>query len=336
MDSVDHESVNDHHIGGKSQTRGVDAVIAALAERQHGVVARRQLVALGLSRREIERRIEQGRLHLLHAGVYAVGHRVLSPHGRWMAAVLAAGPDAVLSHRSAAALWGLRATSRTRIEVTAPRDLRPRKGLHPHCAVLPDDERTVHEGIPVTTPARTLLDLAAVIDRQALDRALNEAEVLRLSSPATFLERYPRKRGTKNLRTLLTSRRSTPTRSELEDRFLTFVDDHGLPSPETNTIIEGYEVDAAWREAGLIVELDGYATHGTRRAFERDRVRDRRLTTAGWRVIRLTWQQLAQGEALAQELRTLLNQPRRSSTASPWPPPPHMVATPSEAPLRRI
>ena len=199
MDSVDHESVNDHHIGGKSQTRGVDAVIAALAERQHGVVARRQLVALGLSRREIERRIEQGRLHLLHAGVYAVGHRVLSPHGRWMAAVLAAGPDAVLSHRSAAALWGLRATSRTRIEVTAPRDLRPRKGLHPHCAVLPDDERTIHQGIPVTTPARTLLDLAGVLERQALDRALDEAEALRLPGPAALLERYPRKRATATL-----------------------------------------------------------------------------------------------------------------------------------------
>ena len=224
-----------------------------------------------------------------------------------MAAVLAAGPGAVLSHQSAAALWNLRATSKTRIDVTTPHKLRPRKGLHPHCAVLPHDERTVHEGIPVTTPARTLLDLAGVINRQALDRALNEAEIQRLPSPATLLDRYPRNRGTKTLRTLLlTSRRSTPTRSELEDRFLTFIDDHCLPTPETNTIIEGYEVDATWRDARLIVELDGFATHGTRRAFERDRERDRRLQAAGWRVIRLTWRQLAEPGDLAEQLTTLL------------------------------
>ena len=244
-------------------------------------------------------------------GVYAVGHRVVSRHGRWMATVLAAGPGAVLSHRSAAALWGLRATS-SRIEVTAPRKLRPRKGLHPHRAVLPGDERTIHEGIPVTTPARTLLDLAAVVDRQALDRALNEAEILRLESPAALVDRYPRKRGIATLRTLLAQSRSTPTRNELEDRFVRFIDHHGLPRPETNTFIEAYEVDAVWREARLIVELDGYATHGTRRAFERDRTRDRRLTTAGWRVIRLTWMQLAEGEAIAHELYDLLT--ARSST----------------------
>ncbi|MDP9134149.1 MAG: DUF559 domain-containing protein [Actinomycetota bacterium] len=282
-------------------------MIAALAQRQHGVVARRQLVALGLGSRAIDHRVQCGRLHPIHRGVYAVGHRVLSRHGRWMAAVLSAGPDAVLSHQSAAALWGLRTTARTRIDVTTPNTLRARRGLHPHCAVLPQDEHTVHEGIPVTTPARTLLDLAGVLDRQGLDRVLNEAEVLRLPGPAPLLERYPRKRGTKNLRSLLpTSRRSTPTRSELEDAFLAFLDDHRLPRPETNTVIEGYEVDAVWREAKLIVELDGYATHGTRRGFERDRIRDRRLTTAGWRVVRITWQQLAQPGDLAEALDTLL------------------------------
>ena len=122
-----------------------------------------------------------------------------------------------------------------------------------------------------------------------------------------------------------------------EAKFLTFLDDWGFDRPEVNTIIDGLEVDAAWRDARLIVELDGYATHGTRAAFERDRKRDRRLTAAGWRVIRLTWWQLATGEALARELRALLDlQPRRTSSASPWPPPPHMVATPSVAPVRRI
>jgi very-short-patch-repair endonuclease len=317
MGPMAREFVIEHQIGAELQSRGADAAIAALAERQHGVVARRQLVALGLSRREIGRRLERGRLHLLHRGVYAVGHRVLSRHGRWMAAVLSAGPDAVLSHQSAAALWGLRQTAKTRIDVTTPNTLRPRKGLHPHRAVLPEDEVTIEQGIPTTTSARTLLDLAAAIDHQALDRALNEAEVLRLEGPAALLARYPRKRGTAALRALLTGSRSTPTRNELEDRFRAFLDDHGLPSPETNTFIEEYEVDAVWREAKLIVELDGYETHGTRRAFERDRTRDRRLTTAGWRVIRITWRQLAEPRDLAEELDTLLErQPGRRSKAA--------------------
>ena len=254
-----------------------------------------------------------------------------------MAAVLACGEGAVLSHQSAAALWSIRGTAKPRIDVTAPRDLRPRSGLHPHRAVLPADEVTVHDGIPTTTPARTLLDLAAVVPRQTLERALDEAEILRLPGPHKLLDRYPRRTGAANLRTLLlTSRSPTPTRTELEAKFLTFLDAWGFDRPDVNTIIEGLEVDAAWRDARLIVELDGFDVHRTRAAFERDRERDRRLTAAGWRVIRLTWRQLSGGEALAHELRTLLAQLRRTNSASPWPPPPHMVATPSVAPLRRI
>jgi very-short-patch-repair endonuclease len=294
-------------IRGKSHTHDVDAAIVALAERQHGVVARWQLLGLGIGRGAIDRRIERVGLHPLHRGVFAVGHRVLSQRGRWMAATLACGPKAVLSHQSAAALWRIRPTAKVRIDVTAPHQLRPRKGLHPHTATLPADEITVYDGIPTTTPARTLLDLAGVVPRQTLERALDEAEVLRLSGPQALLDRYPRRRGTKNLRTLLLEARSpTPTRTELEDCFLTFVDDHDLRRPEINTIIAGIEVDAGWREAGLIVELDGFATHGTRRAFERDRVRDRRLMTAGWRVTRLTSRQFAEPAELAAELTTLL------------------------------
>ena len=324
-------------IGGELHIRPIDEVIAALAERQHGVVARRQLVARGVGARAIDHRLKCGRLHLVHRGVYAVGHRLLSQRGRWMAAVLASGSGAVLSHRSAAALWDIRPTSRPSVEVTTPRRLHARPGLHPHRAVLPTDEVTVLDGIPTTTPARTLLDLAAVVPSQTLERALDEAEILRLPGPHTLLDRYPRKRGAATLRTLLlTSRSPTPTRTELEARFLTFLDDWGFDRPEVNTIIEGLEVDAAWRHAQLIVELDGYETHGTRAAFERDRKRDRQLAAAGWRVIRLTWRQLSGGKALAHELRTLLSQPRRTSSASPCPPPPHMVATPEVAPLRRI
>jgi hypothetical protein len=252
------ETVIRHRIGGRSQSRAIDAVTAALAGRQHGVVARRQLLQLGFGRRAIDRRIAQGRLHPLHLGVYAVGHRVLSQRGRWMAAVLACGPDAVLSHQSAAALWCIRHTAKARVDVTAPRALRPRPGIHPHCAALPTDEVTAHDSIPTTTPDRTLLDLAAVVPRQTLERALDEAEVLRLPGPAALLDRYPRRRGAANLRSLLlTARSPTPTRTELENRFRSFVDDHGLPRPEINTMIEGYEVDAAWREARLIVEVEG-------------------------------------------------------------------------------
>ena len=331
------ECALDPVMGGELRTRPVDARIAVLAARQHGVVARRQLVTLGVGSRAIDHRLQCGRLHLLHRGVYAVGHRVITQRGRWMAAVLASGSGAVLSHRSAAALWGMRPTSRASVEVTTPRRLHARPGLHPHRAVLPPDEMTVHDGIPASTPARTLLDLAAVIPGQALERALDEAEILRLTGPQTLLDRYPGRRGAAGLRLLLlTSRNPTPARTKLEDGLLTFVDEHRLPRPETNTIVDVYEVDAVWRDARLIVELDGFATHGTRRAFERDRERDRRLTAAGWRVIRLTWRQLAGGDALARELRELLAQPRRTSSASPWPPPPHMVATPSSAPPRRI
>jgi very-short-patch-repair endonuclease len=276
-----------HQMGGKSRTRGADRVIAALAGQQHGVVSRRQPLAAGVSGRAVERRIEGGRLHPLRAGVYAVGHRVVSREGRWMAAVLAAGQDAVLSHRSAAALWGVRPTASARVEITAPRRLRPRQNLHPHCAVLPQDEITTRDGIPVTTAARTLLDLAAVIPPNELDRALNEAEIHRLPGPQELMRRHPGHRGTATLRTLLLNARRS-SRSPTEGEFLDFVRAHGLPEPETNLIVEGYECDAVWRDARLIIELDGFATHGTRRAFEQDRARDRRLTVRGWRTMRVT------------------------------------------------
>lgn len=292
-----------HHSGGKLRIGGADAAIAALAGRQHGVVARRQLLALGVTGRSVERRIEGGRLHRVHPGVYAVGHSVLTQHGHWMAAVLAGGPGAVLSHRSAAALWRIRPTSSPRIEITVPKQLRPRPRLLPHCAVLPPDEKTTLHGIPTTTAARTQLDLAAVVPRHQLDRALNEAEVLRLQGPQELLARYAGKRGTRTLRTLLSMSRSTPTRSELEADFKAFLDARPkIPRPENNTIIEGYEADFVWRDAKLIVELDGYATHGTRRSFERDRARDRRLLAKGWRTARLTSRSLAAPATLADEL----------------------------------
>lgn len=234
-----------------------------------------------------------------------------------MAAVLAAGPGAVLSHRSAAALWGLRPTARARVDVTTGRVLRARPGIHPHRAVLAPDEITLKDGIPTTTLARTLLDLAAVLRPDALERAMEQAEILRLTDVLSLdelLTRHPAARGAKALRRILavTDLDANITRSELEARFLSFLDAADLPRPNVNTIIEGMEVDFAWPEHRVIVELDGFAFHATRRAFEDDRARDRRLQACGWRVIRITWRQLHdEPQRLAAELAALLGLPTR-------------------------
>ena len=226
---MENEHAVDRHIRGQLHTRP-DALIAALAGRQHGVVARRQLVALGLGPDAIDQRLQRGLLHRLHRGVYAVGHPRVTREGRWMAAVLTAGPGAVLSHRSAAALWGIRPTASARIEIAVPKQLRPRPNLLPHCAVLPPDERTTRNGIPVTTAARTLFDLATVLKPNELERALNEAEIRRLPGPQALLDRYPGHRGSATLRTLLLDARRS-TRSPLETEFLEFVEDPASRSP---------------------------------------------------------------------------------------------------------
>jgi very-short-patch-repair endonuclease len=294
-------------------TTGADEAVAALAERQHGVVSRSQLTELGLGRGAINQRLQRRRLHVAHLGVYAVGHRRLTMRGRWMAAVLAAGPDTVLSHRDAAALAGLRPSARGLIEVSAPRRCR-RPGIQAHVACLPPDEVTTHEGIPVTTVARTLLDLAAVLPRQQLKRAIEQAEFLRLADDTSLdalLARYPRRSGTAALREIRqVGLTETVTRSELEERFLAFLDAHDLSRPRVNCAVEGFEVDFHWPGQRLIVELDGRAAHHTITAFERDRARDRALQAAGWRVVRITWHQLqAEPAQIAADLGHLLSMP---------------------------
>ena len=214
-----------------------------------------------------------------------------------MAAVLATG--GVLSHRSAAALWGIR-PSHGQIELITPRTRTARPGLLVHRAVLPPDETTTHHGIPTTTPARTLLDLAGVLPPHQLQRALNEAEIRRLRGPQRLLDRYPTKRGRARLKAP-----APRTRSDLEARFTTFLDDRRLPAPRTNVLIAGYEVDAAWPERKITVELDGWEYHRTRAAFEGDRRRDRRLAAAGWTVLRITWRDLDDPDSLARELQAL-------------------------------
>ena len=286
----------DHRIGGKRSNLAPDEVIAALAGRQHGVVGRAQLVAAGIGARAIDRRIQSGRLHPLHRGVYAVGHRVVSQRGWWMAATLATG--GVLSHRSAAALWGLRPWN-GRIDVTIRSSRRPRNGLLLHRAVLAPDEVTTLDGIPVTTPARTQLDLAGVLQRHQLQQAVNEAERLRLEGAHRLARRHPTKRGTKALRTLAPP---AHTKQDLEARFYAFLDDRRFPAPQTNTIIEGREVDVAWPTNRLIIELDSWEFHKTRADFENDRRKDRHLTAAGWTVLRVTWRDLDEPGRLAAEL----------------------------------
>jgi very-short-patch-repair endonuclease len=275
-------------------------------------VARTQLAALGVGHGAVDHRLTRRLLHPVHRGVFALGHSVLSREGRWMAAVLAAGPGAVLSYRSAAALWQIRDTARARTEVSAP-GRRRRADIETHRIVLAPDEVTTHCGIPVTTPARTLLDLAAVLTPHQLERALHEAEYRRLASPFpldALIARHPTRRGTVTLRRLLQDLRehgAGVTRSVLEDAFLPFLDAHAFPRPKLNEEIGPYTVDALWPGARLVVELDSRQAHDTRTAFESDRARDRDLTANGYRVLRITHRQL-HGDAatIGEQLRALL------------------------------
>jgi very-short-patch-repair endonuclease len=299
-------------ISHDSHGKSGDRLIADLAGRQHGVVARTQLARIGLGRGAIEWRLARGRLHRVHVGVYAVGHAVMTREGRWMAAVLAGGPDAVLSHRAAAALWEIRRGAHP-LEITRPRDLQ-RPGIRTYRCRLPADEVTVHDAIPVTTPARTLFDLAAVVSPEQLRRAVKEAEVRRLWGPLALrdlLERHPRRPGSATVRAVMDAPDRGVTRNDVEEALAALVRRACLPDPRFNAPLElasrFIEPDCMWPHQRVIVEVDGYETHGTRDSFESDRARDRALTAAGWRVIRVTWRQLRdEPEGIARDLRALL------------------------------
>ena len=219
-----------------------------------------------------------------------------------MAAALACGAGAVLSHSSAAAAWDLRRLGGGAIHVTAGRAGRVgHEGIRIHRrATLEPDETTSHRGIPITTPVRTLIDLAATLNGRPLEQALDRAEQLRLLDFADLAKRIqPGRPGSPSLQAVLSryTAGTTLTRSELEERFLRLCDAHGLPRPGTNTRIEGVEVDFVWRNARLIVEVDGYAYHRSPSAFEADRERDVVLALAGWQVLRFTWAQITERPA---------------------------------------
>jgi hypothetical protein len=212
-----------------------------LAQHQHGLVGRDQLAKRGWSESAIDKRIRSGRLHRVHAGVYSVGHQLLSRHGHWMAAVLASGPEALLSHQTAAALWGIRGYSGGVIHVTAPHKSTSTKRIHRHFSIMPPDERTMHEGIPVTSAHRTIFDLAASEDVDAVVSMIKEAEYLnrwdRLSLP-DLLERYPGKRGSRKVRfalkRLVENRRGESDRSSRSDSLPSFATT-ACPYPASTT-----------------------------------------------------------------------------------------------------
>ena len=287
--------------------------IAWVAERQHGVVTCRQLAGLGVGRGGIRARVLAGRLHRMYPGVYCVGHRQLTANGRRLAAVLACGPGALLSHRSAAAHFGITAAEPSRLDVTSPgRNRAGPRGIAVHLPRrLHAEDATVHEGIPVTSTARTLLDLAQMAGQRDVDRALDAAERLGrfdLAAAERLLERTPGHRGRGRFARALRAHRPGPTRSELERRFLKVCRRAGLPHPQVNTRVAGIEVDAVWRRQRLVVELDGHAYHRTPLAFEGDRRRDAVLQLRGYRVLRITYRRLHdEPEEVVRIVRELLS-----------------------------
>lgn len=289
--------------------------VAGLAERQHGVVARAQLIGLGMPERTIERWLAEGRLHLMHREVFAVGHPRVAEAGRRWAAVLAYGEDTLLSHQSAAALWGLARRRSGIIDVTAAvgrQGVDRRTGIFIHRGKLHPQDRASRAGLPITTVARTLFDMAEFVNLKRLESAWEEADrlgLLELREVERVCERGYGRRALKPVRRLLAeARAATITRSPLEDDFAAFCRDRGLPTPSFNTTVLGFEVDALWPRQRLAAELDSWEFHGHRAAFERDRARDTTLQVAGYRIIRVTHRRL-HGEAgkLAAEIKVLLS-----------------------------
>jgi very-short-patch-repair endonuclease len=268
----------------------------ALARRQHGVVTRGQLLALGLGSGEIKHRGATARLHPVMRGVYAVGRPELTRHGAWMAAALRCGPDAALSHESAAALWELRRETGGAIEVSVPLRRAPRApaGIVVHRRAYLEATRRL--GIPVTAPTATLVDLATCLSAGELEAAVNEADKHDLIDPEVLraaLDRLSQRRGVVALRRLLDRRTFTLTDSELERRFLPLARASGLPRPLTRQWVNGFRVDFYWPELGLVVETDGLRYHRTAAQQTADCLRDQAHAAADLTPLRFTHAQVA-------------------------------------------
>jgi hypothetical protein len=267
--------------------------ITALARDQRGFVTRQQLFALGATRSAIDHAIATGWLIPVYSGIYAIGHLPTLPQSRAFAATLACGHGAVLSHDSAAVVWGIYGRWTTPFHVTTSRK-RERPGIHVHRSKLSSRDVTRQLGIPVTTPARTLLDLAPGLTEKRLTRAVNDlrhAGYLSLGDLADVLERFPRARGARRLRPFVEHPRG-PTRSDFEDVFQAFCARYDLPVPLVNTTVYGFEVDAFFPVERVIVELDSWEFHASRTSFISDRDQDTTMLAHGIPTVRITWERL--------------------------------------------
>jgi very-short-patch-repair endonuclease len=265
--------------------------------RQHGVVTRAQLLDLGLTRAGISHRIRIGRLHPLHRGVFRAGTPEVSQFGRWIAAVLACGPNALLSHQSAAELWGIRSLQGGPIHVSVPIERKPRvRGVRVHRRgkLTARDER-LRRAIPVTSPVRTLADVADSISAKQLEAVVNAADKLDLVDPERLRQELVELRGQRGvpaLVRLLDRRVFRLTDSELERRFLALVRSAGLPQPATRQVVNGFRVDFHWPDLGLVIETDGLRYHRTPSQQVRDRLRDQAHAAAGLTTLRFTHAQV--------------------------------------------
>lgn len=286
----------------------------ALVKAQHGVVARAQLAGLGASPAEIDLGIRSGRLHPVHEGVFAAGRPELGQLGRWRAAVLACGPMALLSHGSAAALWGIEPGETRGLEVLVPYStVRLRPGLLTHRSRrIEGEDRAERLGIPATSPARTVLDLAARLTSVRTEAAVNSVGQLGLASPDELRSFALSRRGLPGaapLRRLLDRYAFELTDSELERKFLRLVRSAKLPSPEVGASVNGFKVDFLWRDLGIVVETDGLTYHRMPQRQTRDRRRDQTHSAAGLVPLRFThWQVAKEPSEVVKVLRAVANQ----------------------------
>jgi very-short-patch-repair endonuclease len=277
-----------------------DRFVAWVATQQLALITTAQLLACGVGRTAIARRVRKGLLHRVHQGVYLFGARMLQQGARELAAVLACGASTFVSHRSATAAYRLAGADNGGVHITVvARSLPQRPGITSHrVPELHPDDISVWRGSPITSPARTPLDFAGQAEGDELERAIAEAYALNLTTEKQLravLDRYPHRTGAGRLRAEL-DREQGPawTRSEAERRMKLLLRQAGLPTPQTNRKIAGFQADFVWPDQRLIVEVDGFQFHGHRRAFERDRKRDAAHVLAGYRVIRITWRRLTE------------------------------------------
>ncbi len=297
----------------------LDGRMARTAQGQHGVVTRAQMLGMGFGSNAIAGRVRRGLLRPAYSGVYTLGGAPLTADGRRMAAVLACGPEAVLSHRSAARLWDVFPYDPGRIELSRPAVGRTKhRSIVLRQAGLLRDEVDEVDGIPTTSVFRTIFDLAAVVSKREVERAFHETEVRQLTDRVSLpqlLTRHPGRRGARTVREILADGEPAGiTQNDFEELFVAFLDTHELPRPRFNPTlpIRGrlLRPDCMWPEGRLIAELDGRAVHSTDQAFETDRQRDRILLAEGWLSMRITWLQLRdEPEEIAADLRDLLRCP---------------------------